>query len=551
VTAPGDNLPPSVLRGRELCEKRAWLEAYQVLSGADREHGLGLQDLWALAMAATLCGRDPDGFAALERIYQREVETGSAAQAARAAFWLGFRLLHTGEVSRGNGWLSRAERALEKLGAPCVERGYLELPRVRRLFYAGDYAAAFEAATRAIEVAERFADADLASFARNLQGRSKIRMGEVDAGLKLHDEAMLAATTGELSPTVTGLIYCAAIASCESVYAVERMREWTDSLRQWCAAQPQLIPFTGECLVHRAEILVLTGDWPEALSEAERAQESLHKSYGPQATGAALYLQGEIRRLRGDLAAADERYREASQAGFDPQPGLSLLRLAQGKGDVALQGLRRAIGAATDPMQKARLLPVLVEAALAASLVEEAASAAEALANIAEKFGSDALSAQALTARAAIDLAEDRAEAALGSLRRAFEIWQQLGAPYFAARARLQLARACQALGDAEGASLQLQAARSSLERLGASSELAVLEALEAPPTEQRSAGGLSARELEVLRLVAGGKTNKLIAQELCLSEKTVDRHVSNILAKLNVPSRAAATAFAYEHKLI
>jgi DNA-binding CsgD family transcriptional regulator len=550
VTDPRESLPSDVVRGRELCQERAWLEAYEVLSRADREHGLGIDDLWRLGWCASLSGQDAKAFVVLERIYQHELEAGSAPQAARAAFWLGFRMLHMGEVSRGNGWLSRAERALEKLGAPCVELGYLELPRVRKLFYAGDYAAALEAATRACEVAERFSDPDLASFARNLQGRTMIRMGEVDAGLKLHDEAMLPAMTGELSPTMTGLVYCSAIASCENVYAIDRLREWTVSLRDWCAAQPQLIPFAGDCLVHRAEILALTGDWSEALQEAQRAREVLQKSYGPGATGAALYLQGELQRLRGDVAAADELFREASQVGFDPQPGLSLLRLAQGKSDVALQALRRAATAATDPLQKARLLPAVVEAALKGSLVEEAAAAAQTLQEIADKYSSDMLRAQAWGVLAAVDLAQDRAEAALVGSRRAFEIWQRLAVPYWMARTRLQLSRAYQAVGDGEGAALELEAARSSLEELGATLDLAAIEGLSGP-SARTDTGGLSARELEVLRLVAGGKTNKLIAQQLCLSEKTVDRHVSNILAKLNVPSRAAATAFAYERKLI
>ena len=551
MTEQGDNLPSDLARGRELCERRAWLEAHDALSRADHEQALELEDLWRLGWCASLCGRDADGFVVLERIYQRELENGSAAQAARAAFWLGFRMMHTGEVSRANAWLSRAERALEKLAAPCVELGWLELPRVRQLFYAGDYPAALEAATRACEVAERFEDVDLASFARNLQGRTMIRMGEVEAGLKLHDEAMLAATAGELSPSVTGLVYCAAIASCESVYAIDRMREWSLSLRNWCAAQPQLIPFAGDCLVHRAEMLLLTGEWAEALEEARRAQGALEESYGPRATGEALYLQGEIQRLRGALAAADELYREASQVGFDPQPGLSLLRLAQGKGDAALQALRRALTAAVDPLRRARLLPPLVESALVESQVEEAASAARDLAEIAEKYGSDMIRAQACSAQAAVDLAQDRVEAALGGLRRAFEVWQQLGVPYWAARTRLQLARAYQAVGDAEGAALEIDAARSSLERLGATLDPASRELLDAAAGGRLQSGGLSVRELEVLRLVASGKTNKLIAQELGLSEKTIDRHVSNILAKLNVPSRAAATAFAYENKLI
>lgn len=541
---------PRLQRARQLLEQRAWAEAQTAFVELDADEPLGLDDLWSLAMSAMLCGRDQAAFVTLERLYEQGVET-APAKAARAAFWLGFRLLHVGEVSRGNGWLVRAEKALEKLAGPCVEAGYLELPRVRQAFYGGDYAGALAAASRAVEVAERFADVDLQSYAVNLQGRSKIRLGDVEGGLRLLDTAMLAATKGELSANVTGLIYCAAIDSCHSVYDVERMREWTASLRSWCEAQPQLCAFTGECMVHRAEIMELAGDWPQALEEAVRATQRILETYGERATGSSLYRQGEIHRLRGELELAEQRYREASQAGRDPQPGLSLLRLAQGKAEAAAQSLRRALAASSEPLKRATLLGAQVEVALAVQAQAEARAAADELETIAEQVGSRMFVALSLDARGQVALAAGEPQLALGKLQQAFELWQQLGAPYYAARARVQLACACRALEDDDGALLEIQAARVTFERLGALVDIAHIDALMGQGEKPAHTSGLTARELEVLRLVASGKTNKQIASELCLSEKTVDRHVSNILAKLDVPSRAGATAFAYENKLI
>jgi DNA-binding NarL/FixJ family response regulator len=297
--------------------------------------------------------------------------------------------------------------------------------------------------------------------------------------------------------------------------------------------------------------LEVGGKWPEALAEAQHAAKLYLESLGAAAAGEAFYRQAEIHRLRGELGDAEARYVDASSSGRDPQPGLSLLRLAQGRIDAALQALRRALSGASLAAARAKLLPALVEAALAAGIPREARSAADELAQLAELFGTDMLQALALRARGAVELAEGDARAAAASLREAFALLQQLNAPYHAAQARLLLACAYQALGDAEGALLEAQAARSCFAQLGAVSDLRALDALLARPAPAPGACGLSPRELEVLRLVASGKTNKLIAQELCLSEKTVDRHVSNILTKLDVPSRAAATAHAYENKLI
>jgi DNA-binding CsgD family transcriptional regulator len=550
VTERAENPASSLQRGRERFAQKAWADAFEAFEQADGVEPLRMDDLWLYSWSAALSGRDQLGLSLLERIYHARCEADALA-AARAAFWLGFRLVHMGEVSRGQGWLGRAERCLERVAEPGALAGYLLLPKIRAHFGAGAFAEAFALALRAGELGDRFGDVDLSAFARNLQGRILIRQGRLAEGLELHDEAMLAATGGELSPVITGLVYCAAIDSCQAVLELERVREWTDSLQKWCDAQPQLSSFTGACMVCRAEIMEVGGQWPDALEEARRAAARFLESLGPIAAAEALYRQAEIHRLRGELDAAEARYLDASQSGRDPQPGLSLLRLAQGRAEAAAQALRRALAASSQPVARAKLLPAAVEVFLANDAVAEARSAATELSVIADGFGTDLARALATRARGMVELAEGDAAAAATSLGQAFAALQRLGAPYLAAQARVQLACAYQVLGDHEGASLEGQAARGMFERLGAALDVRAIDALAAKASEAPSTGGLSARELEVLRLVASGKTNKLIARELCLSEKTVDRHVSNILAKLNVPTRAGATAFAYENKLI
>jgi DNA-binding NarL/FixJ family response regulator len=347
-----------------------------------------------------------------------------------------------------------------------------------------------------------------------------------------------------------GLICCGAIDICQSVYALDRAREWTRALGTWCDGQPQLVTFTGACMVSRAEILEMAGDWPEALAEAGRAAQCYLDSLGARASAEARYRQGEILRLQGELSAAENFYAEASQHGWDPQPGLALLRLAQGRPDTALYAIRRASGDASEPFRRARLLPALVEILLANGAVSEARDASNELETVANGFGSALLQALAARARGAVEQSEGNAQAAAGSLRRAFDALQALNAPYLAAQARAALARAYQTLGDEDGARLECAAARAVFAELGAVHDLRALGAFAQASPEQKP-GGLSSRELEVLRLIALGKTNKSIAGHLFLAEKTIDRHVSNILAKLDVPSRAAATAYAYEHKLL
>lgn len=553
----GAEVSGALERGRACFDRHEWNDAFEALSLADRSTPLAAEDLHRLAWSAGLTARDEQMLATQERVYHAHLDAGKDLAAARAAFWLGFRLLARGEAGRASGWLSRAQRLVEAHGQDCVEQGYLLLPIGQRHLNAGELPQAYDAATRAGEVGERFGEMDLVAFARNLQGRALLGQGRLERGLALLDEAMVAATGGELSPVVTGIIYCSAIASCHRVYALDRVREWTAALSSWCAAHPQLGMFTGHCLVHRAEVLEMGGLWPEAVEEARRAVERCVRDIERDAAGRAHYQQAEIHRLRGEFALAETAYRNASRSGVETHPGLALLRLAQGDRDAAASAIRRVVGATSDRLQRTRFLPAHVEIMLAVDELDEARAASRELQETASSLNIDVLSAIAGHACGAVQLAEGKPHAVLDPVRRAFGIWQQIGAPYLAARLRVLLARACVALGDAEGARLELECAREVFERLGAQPDLAAVEAIDAGLDDDSKGGtptgrhGLTERELQVLRLIASGKTNKAIARELSLSEKTVDRHVSNIFTKVDVSSRAAATAFAYERKLI
>jgi DNA-binding CsgD family transcriptional regulator len=546
--------------GRSAYARRAWDDAYEALSRALTREALDADDIERLAWAAVLSGRHPESLDAFERLHQLRVDAGDKLKAARAAFWLGLRLTSFGEVARAGGWLARAQRLVEAEGRDCVEAGYLRIPQVFRLSAAGDHAAARTAAAEAAQVGARFDDGDLVALGRSFEGRALLRLGRLSEGLSLFDEAMVAVTSGELSPVVTGLVYCTVIATCQHGYAVARAREWTAALDEWCRTQPQLVPFAGACLIHRSEILQLGGAWTEAAEEARRASARLSPTTDPEA-GNAFYQEGELHRLRGELAEAERAYVLASERGRDPQPGLALLRVAQGRVDAAGAAMRRVLLSVSEPLRRARLLPAHVEISLAAGDVGEARRAADELRALAAGAEMDTLDAIAAHAQGAVALAEGDARASIEPLRLAQEVWQRVGAPYLGARIRLLLARAFRALGDEDGATLELDAAKKVFVQLDARPDVAIVAALVVAPVGaadgQRAAGapadthGLSPRELEVLRLVASGKTNKVIGRELFVSEKTVDRHVSNIFVKLDVSSRAAATAWAFRNGLI
>ena len=544
--------PPILAQGRESFQREAWADAHAQLSAADRESPLPPDDLERLAMAAALIGREEESADLLARTHQDYLRAGQPNSAARCAAYLTLNLLTRGEAARAGGWLARAQRLLEPDRSDTIERAYLLIPVALQHLYQGDAPTAYDSFSRAAAIAHRVGDLDVAALAQLGQGQALVAMGRVAEGMTHLDEAMVAVTAGEVSPIFTGVIYCAVVASCWLTFDLRRAREWTDALSAWCGAHPDLVLFRGECLVHRAELMRLHGAWPDALLEVERArrlvanpQDSTHAE--------ALYEQGEIHRLRGEIDLAAGAYRLANQAGRSPQPGLALLRLAQGDVPAATAAIRRELEETEIPLHRARLLPAFVEIMLAAGDVPAARTAAEELARTAARLRSPYLDAIAAHAGGAVLLASDDPRAALAALRRASAAWHDLDAPYEAARARLLIATACRQLGDHDTASLELDAARATFQRLGATLDLNALPTLQpaAAGPSTAGAGPLTPRELEVLRLVAAGHSNRAIAAALVLSEKTVARHVANIFTKLSLTSRAAATAYAYQHQLV
>jgi DNA-binding NarL/FixJ family response regulator len=538
-------------RGRECFAREAWLGAHGALTAADRVAGLDAGDLELLARSAYMLGRDDDYVDALERAHRAYLAAGEPWPAVRCAFWIGHNMLFRGEIVRARGWFARAKRLLERDARDCVERGWLLIPVWLEQMAGGEWQAGHATAAEAAAIGERFGDADLIWLARDDQARALLKQGRVEDGLRLLDEALVVAAAGELSPVVTGIVYCNTISFCRDAYEVRHAREWTDALTRWCDRQPEMVAHNGLCLVHRAEILQMQGAWGDALAEAGRAAERFTDGVLNQlAYGKALYRQGEIHRLRGDLEAAEACYREAHRWGSEPQPGLALLRLAQGRRDAAVAAIRRAVGESAEPLKRAALLPAYVEIMLQANDIESAGSASRRLEELARRQRSDALEAMSAHARGAVALAGEDPRTALIAARRAAETWRALKAPHDVARARMLIGLACRALGDDDTAALELEAARDVFAQLGAMPDVARVEAL-LPTTGLRGAHGLTARELEVLRLVAAGKSNREIALALVISERTVARHLQNIFAKLRVSSRTAAGAFAFEHDLV
>jgi DNA-binding CsgD family transcriptional regulator len=534
-------------RARDAFARRAWSDACAGLAAADAEAPLDVDDLDRLAVASYLTGRDAESAEAWARAHGEAMRGGDIARAARCAFWVGFTQLMRNEVARGGGWLSRAQRLLDDAGLDTVERGYVLLPGALQGIES-DPAAAFSTFERAGRIGERFGDADLATLGRLGRGQSLVHLGRVAEGVAWLDEALVAVTAGEASPMVTGIVYCAVIRTLHGISDLRRAQEWTAVLSDWCASQPDLVPYRGQCLVHRAEIMQRRGDWAAAMDEARLACERLSGPPAQPAVGDAHYQQAELHRLRGEVAAAEEAYRRASEWGRSPHPGLALLRLSQGRTTAAAAAVTRVLDESPDRLTRSAMLGPAVEVRLAAGDLPGARDAAGELSAIAADADLPAVEAAARQAAGAVRLAEGDARDALGPLRAAWQAWRDLDAPYEAARVRVLLGLACRQLGDEDGGSFELDAARGAFEQLGADPDLARVDELCRAPAP---GGGLTAREVEVLVLVASGKTNRAIASELVISEKTVARHLSNIFTKLGLTSRAAATAYAYEHDLV
>ena len=375
-------MPAKVKQGRESYRRRAWNDAYRWLSLADQTTPLETEDLELLAMSAYLIGRDDDYLSALERAHQGYLDAGEGVRAVRCAFWLGLRLFFRGETGRATGWFARAQRLLKREQQDCAEQGYLLLPVVEQQLAAGDYEAAYKTAATAVEVGERRRDADLIACARHQQGRIRLQQGQVERGLALLDEVMVAVTGAELSSIVTGLMYCSVIQACQEVYAFGRAGEWTAALAQWCGEQPEMVAFTGVCSTSRRDHAAARR-WRDAIEEAQRARER-SQGVDQQSAAAASYQQAEVYRLRGEFAAAEETYRNAGRLGWDPQPGLALLRLAQGRTGAARAAISRVVSTTTDRLQRTKLLSAHVEIMLATGDIQEASNACRELEDIAE-----------------------------------------------------------------------------------------------------------------------------------------------------------------------
>ncbi len=535
---------------RAVFEKGAWADAYARLKSLDAREPLDADDLDRLALAASLVGDDAESVAARTRAHARFLERGEPVRAARNAYWLAFALFdRPGQQAPAAGWLARAQRLVDEAAVPCAEQGWLLCAAGRQSAMQGDFAAAHERFGEAAGIGARFHDTDLLAFARHGQGRSLLGMGRTADALALLDEVMVSVTGGEVGPLVAGVVYCSVISACHSIFDLRRAQEWTAALQRWCATHPDLVAFRSHCLVRRSELMRLQGAWLEALGEAQRACERLAGA-SPAEAGAAHYQLAEIHRLSGRLDRAEEAYRVASQCGCNPQPGLALLRLGQGQTEAADAAIRLALQERRDPRARVAVLCAAVEILLASGDVGSARAASEELLQLAERLDAPFLKGASSHARAAVALAEGHALPVLETARAAAAAWQELEAPYELAAARVLIGLACRQLGDHEGAQLELEAAHESFEKLGAAPAAAAAAAL----TERASpppSTGLTGRELEVLRLVATGASNRAIAARLGISEKTVARHVSNIFMKLDLPSRTAAAAFAYERKLV
>ena len=534
---------------RALHSQARWPDACVQFLAADREASLSVEDLERLAEAAQMCGRHDDAVRALERGFTMRAAARELDDAAAAAFWLFTEFLYGGEMARASGWVARLRNLTDELHAR--EPGWLRVLDAYRGIAEERYDEARGLLTDAVAQGNERHDVDLVTYGTILTGRALLKDGAVIAGLDTLDEAMLRVTSGQTSPRATSNLYCSGIGTCEEeALDLARAREWALSLEKWMAGLPPTPPgvFLNNCRVYRAVLLRRRGEVRRALSELEEASRDLTDGGGVRVAGHACYELGETHRLLGDDDAAESAYRRAAALGKNVQPGLALLRLRQEDTATAEAGIRRALTESERPQDRAHLLPAGVTVLLAAGSLEDARGWADELGDIVDSMGSSAIRAEHELALGELALSDDPASA-LRRLRRASETWRSLAAPYDVARTGVLIARACRALGDEEGAELELDTAEELFRGLGAAKDLALVRRLLAGRPED--AHGLSGREREVLTLVVHGLTNRAIAERLFLSERTVHRHVANIFRKLGVASRTEAATYALQHRLV
>ena len=464
-------LDDSLEAGREAARKHAWRDAYELLQKADADRLLGAEDLERLAEAAWWTGHLEQAIDLRERAYAAYTEAGEPRRAALLALALSGDHANKAAFSVASGWLSRADRLLadEPEG---VEHGHLALTHGIAASYMGQLDQALGHLGRAQELGARFGERNLEAMAQVFRGTTLVMAGQVSEGLALLDEATAAAVSGELEPLTTGMVYCVTIHSCQTLGDCGRAAEWTTAANRWCD-RLDVSGFPGACRVHRAEIMRLQGDWDRAEEQAVQACDELH-GYQQLVTASGFYEIGEIRRRRGDFAAAEEAYRKSSELGHSAQPGLALLRLAEGKVEAATSAMKRELAnEELDPLSRARRLPAQVEIALATGELGRARSAAAELEAIADQYRVDdqrtpSMEGALQLALAQIRLAERDFEGAAAAARAARKTWDKIGAPYEAAQARMLLGLAYRGEGDEDGGREEIAAAKATFERLGA-----------------------------------------------------------------------------------
>lgn len=531
---------------REHHRTSRWVQACEEFAAADRVAALDIEDLDRWAEAAQVMGRVDEAIEVLSRCFDVRARSGDLHEAARTAYWLWSVHAYTrGEFAIAAGWVERARGLAARSGSG--ESGWPLVPEAHRCMGAGDYGLAEGLLSRATELGLARGDADLVTIATTMRGRATLMLGSLDRGLALLDESMVRILTGTTSPRATSIMYCAAIGSCYEVHDLARAAEWSVALDRWLDELPQLAgAYFGNCRIYRALLMRLRGDWARATAELEQACRDLAVD-GHRVAGHAWYELGESRRLKGD-PGVEEAYWQATAFGRVAQPGLALYRLGQGDVEAAESGLHRVLTERDEAADRFMLLPAAVEVDLAAGRVDSAEAGLAEAERIADVYPTIAARATVAASRGAVALAKGRPTDALAHLRAAVNGWLDLGAPYETAIVGVRIAQACRAIGDEEGARMELGAALRTFKGLGARPDAAHAEQLLAEPSGGRS--GLSPRETEVLRLIVDGRTNAEIAALLFLSERTVHRHVSNILTKLGVRSRTAAAIAAVQHGL-
>lgn len=524
-----------------------WVVAHDIWAATELST-LTSEDLDDLATVDELLGRHDENIAVLHHLFRRHEDAGQPGAAIRCAFRLAMTSRVHGERALSAGWRARAEGLLDEAGDDCAERGWVALLRMFSALGTGavDQAAAHAAVVT--DMGRRHHDPDLTATGLVAQGRVALYSGRVSEGLALLDQAMVRVVSGELQPITAGHVFCTAIEGCQEISDLGRVGEWTAALDRWCSGQPGLMAFTGQRSVHRGQVLRVHGDWAAALAEFALAAQRYEEVNAPGAIGLAAVEAGDVHRLQGEFDAADAQYQRAAEVGYDPQPGLALLWLARGQEAAAQAAVARLLAQPGGPVQRCRVLPAAIEVLLPTQGADAARPLVDEFASLTAVFGCLMLQARAAQLSGALEVAAGDAAGAMPYLRKATQLWSRVGDPHHRALTGVLMGRALAALGDTASALREFEAALTTLRELGARPAAAEVEALLEPTALP---AGLTEREAEVLRLVASGRSNAQIASDLVLSEKTVARHLSNIFVKLNVGSRTAATAFAFEHHLV